>query len=339
VVALAGAGCGSAATAVPTVPAAPAATTAGVATGMSTPAVTGTPALTSTPKPLTIGQPADDGARIIAVESPTAIQRRVWVLPGAPGCPADASPGCNLDLGAPIPTTRIRDLTIDSPAAGITKVRLMLPRSFDAKPTARWPMLFLYRGDGGDFSRWTELQDVMSLAGPSDLLVVMPEGENDGTSRWDTYHLVELQQLLERNWQAADRRGVAGMSAGGWEAIHEAEAAPAMVKFAGSFSGDIDTTIAGYSIADEARLKGTTLYVAYGNGELGPLDNGRPSSYDETGEAERWCAANGAEFVKRLAALEIPVTVDAYGNGTHSPPYWQRDLERSFPLILAALGL
>jgi len=32
------------------------------------------------------------------------------------------------------------------------------------------------------------------------------------------------------------------------------------------------------------------------------------------------------------------VTVYAYA-GTHYHPYWERDLQRSFPLILKALGL
>ena len=34
----------------------------------------------------------------------------------------------------------------------------------------------------------------------------------------------------------------------------------------------------------------------------------------------------------------IPATVDAYGPGTHSEPYWERALHRSLPLLLKALG-
>jgi S-formylglutathione hydrolase FrmB len=44
-------------------------------------------------------------------------------------------------------------------------------------------------------------------------------------------------------------------------------------------------------------------------------------------------------FVARLAKLNIPVTVYAYGNGTHNGPYIQRDFDRSLPLILKTLGL
>jgi S-formylglutathione hydrolase FrmB len=41
--------------------------------------------------------------------------------------------------------------------------------------------------------------------------------------------------------------------------------------------------------------------------------------------------------VHQLAALNIPVTVDAYGAGTHTWPYWQSGLHRSLPLMLKAL--
>jgi len=87
-----------------------------------------------------------------------------------------------------------------------------------------------------------------------------------------------------------------------------------------------------------ATLKGTQLFVSYGNGEIGPLDNGSPSPHDPGGEVEREVATESQAFVHQLAELEIPVTVDAYGNGTHNWPYWQRELHRSLPFLLEALG-
>ena len=35
----------------------------------------------------------------------------------------------------------------------------------------------------------------------------------------------------------------------------------------------------------------------------------------------------------------IPITVNSYGNGTHTWPYWQRELHRSWPQLMTALGL
>jgi len=87
-------------------------------------------------------------------------------------------------------------------------------------------------------------------------------------------------------------------------------------------------------------LRGTALFVAYGNGTPGPLDylneNGTP--WDPGGAVERECGIQSAALVQRLKELKTPVTAYAYGNGTHSNPYIWRDLQRSLPLILKALG-
>jgi S-formylglutathione hydrolase FrmB len=86
-------------------------------------------------------------------------------------------------------------------------------------------------------------------------------------------------------------------------------------------------------------LRGVALFVAYGNGQPGALDINAVSPWDPNGDAERYCAANSAAFVQRLKDLKIPVTVYAYGNGTHGAAYFRRDLEKALPLIQEALGL
>ena len=37
--------------------------------------------------------------------------------------------------------------------------------------------------------------------------------------------------------------------------------------------------------------------------------------------------------------LDIPVTVSAYGPGTHTWPYWERGLHEAMPMLLEALGM
>ena len=359
-VALVAAGCGGAPTASltasPTAPPEPTAT----ATAGSTPVGTPTPTPTAAP---TIGVPADDGARIIAVDlNPPVIH-----------C---VDSGCSDPVT--VPGRRARDLTIDSPAVGIVQVRLLLPAHFDAQPSTRWPVLYLLGGGGSSYTNWTEWQSVEAMTAEVDLLVVMPDcGKDDpggvgcsytdwwqaGPRQWETFHLVELRQLLERNWQAGDKRAVAGFSAGGYGAIEYATRQPRMFLFAAAFSGffnpragslvwgfppkamwgdptaQADIWTAHDPMTNAAALKGIGLFVSYGNGEPGPLDNGKPSIWDPDGSGERELAAEGAAFVKRLGELKIPVTVDAYGNGTHHELYWDREFQRSLPLILKALGL
>ena len=336
-------GCASSATLSPP-PATPAATAApSVVVATRTPTTGASP--TRSPLP-TIGQPADDGARIVAVTTVDA---------------------------------RTRDLTIESPAMGspfgVVLVRLLLPSEFDAKPATRWPVLYLLCGAyPAEHTDWTQSTDVETLTAPTDLLVVMPDAGADtvegwysdwwnggagGPPKWETFHLVELRQLLERNWHAGDKRAIAGLSMGGYGAMEYATRQPGMFLAAASFSGALGAAYDtgggtndwwGSPVAqaevwkahdptdNAAALKGTALYVAYGNGEIGPLDNGVVSPYDPDGSTERDVAVQSAAFVHQLEALHIPVTVDAYGNGTHNWPYCERDLHRWLPLALKALG-
>ena len=249
------------------------------------------------------------------------------------------------------------------------KVRLLLPSQFGSGPSTRWPVLYLLTGSSGSHLDWTDNSDVRKLTAPTDLLVVMPDAADSGwytdwwndskggPPAWETFDLVELRQLLERNWHAGDKRVIAGLSMGGYGAMEYAARHPGMFLAAASFSGALDpvgffslglvfpNALWGDVIAQAdvwkahdpvdnvAALKGTALYVAYGNGALGPLDASGALPNGEDG-----IATVGQAFVSALAALHIPVTVDAYGNGTHSWPYWQRDLHRSLPFLLKALG-
>jgi hypothetical protein len=52
-----------------------------------------------------------------------------------------------------------------------------------------------------------------------------------------------------------------------------------------------------------AALKGTALYVAYGNGVIGPLDDGKASPFDPDGSTEREIGIESALFVDRLTEL------------------------------------
>jgi diacylglycerol O-acyltransferase/trehalose O-mycolyltransferase len=317
-------------------------------TAVATPTETATP----TPTPIatstliaTIGKPADDGARIVKVST--------------------------LDA-------RTRDLTIDSPAVGTVMVRLLIPSQFDTKPSTRWPVLYLLHGATMSHEAWTDSTDVVALTAATDLLVVMPDagsmgfysdwwnGGAGGPPKWETFHLVELRQLLERNWHAGDKRVVAGLSMGGYGAMEYAERQPGMFLAAASFSGVVDPlggwpTIGSLAplgmpawptalwgdpatqanvwkahdpTTNAAALKGTALYVAYGNGQPGTLD----ASGTSADVLEQWVAPQNETFVHQLATLKIPATVDAYGAGTHTWPYWQRALHRSLPLLLKALG-
>jgi len=291
--------------------------------------------LVSMPGPLreAIGAPADDGAKVVAVD---------------------------------VVDARTRDLTIESPSVGSVKVRLLLPAAYDTQPATRWPALFLLHGHGGGSGDWMEFTDVAALTEPTDLLVVMPDagvgwyadawnGGAGGSPAWETFHMTFLMELLERNWRAGDRRVIAGVSMGGLGAMGYAARHPGLFRAAASYSGVLDTT--GDDLLDSQPafgdpvaqadvwqahnpldlapgLRGMPLYVSYGDGGPGPLDT--PDTLQP--DTEAWIAAQNVAFVARLGELGIPVTVDAYGPGEHDWPYFERALHASLPMLLEALA-
>ena len=347
------AGCAAGATvAPPSASRAPATATSGaaIASVPSSPTASPTSAAAASPPQTqipTIGAPADDGARTTAVATVDA---------------------------------RTRDLTIESPAVGVVKVRLLLPTRFEAQPKTRWPVLYLLHPAMQTHGFWTSSTDVAALTAPTGLLVVMPDGGDwgnytdwwnggqGGPPKWETFHLVELRQLLERNWQAGERRAVAGASMGGLGAMAYAARQPGTFLAAASYSGGLDllggaafltrlmaafdaspTPIWGDPVAQAdvwlahdpivlaPALEGTQLFVSYGDGTPGPLEVSASPNLDPTGEAEAGIAIQNRTFVQRLGQLKIPATVDAYA-GTHNIVYWERALHRSLPLLVRAVG-
>ncbi len=142
---------------------------------------------------------------------------------------------------------------------------------------------------------------------------------------------------------------------GGFGALSYAARHPGFFKAAASYSGVADTVGSDFSadpllwgdkiddretweahnpVSLAESLADTPVYVSYGDGDPGPLDT--PGT--EGDGLERWLAVQNERFVKRLEELGIPATVDAYGDGTHAWPYWERGLHDSLPVLLGALG-
>ena len=272
-------------------------------------------------------------------------------------------------------SARVYDLVIDSPAVSPrVSVRLLLPSGYATEPQRRWPVLYLLHGCCESFQAWTRSTDVEELTAGSDVLVVMPDGGTAGfysdwrrgSPRWETFHLVELWQLLRENYRAEDRRAVAGLSMGGLGALGYAARHPGTFAAAASFSGVVHTRLDdreqrylglvrsqgedplalwGDPVADRdvwaahnpfdlaSGLAGTRLYVSSGDGRPGPLDPAGTAPDDTEAELARQNVAFAAELARR----GIPAEVNLYGPGTHSWPYWQRELHAAWPLLDAAL--
>ncbi|GAA2758761.1 alpha/beta hydrolase [Actinopolymorpha rutila] len=188
-----------------------------------------------------------------------------------------------------------------------------------------------------------------------------------GPPAWERFHLTEVRRIVERDYGAGNRRVVAGLSMGGFGALSYAGRHPGMFRAAASDSGVVDTRytpgatqfvldLAGGYVDDPLRLWGDPraqasvwaahnpadlvprlrhlpLYLSCGNGQAGPLDPpGRTSAYETLFESENRVLA---DRLRQAGAHQLETHF--YGPGTHSWPYWQRELHRSLPMLLDAL--
>lgn len=191
-----------------------------------------------------------------------------------------------------------------------------------------------------------------------------------GPPEWETFHLLELRQIVERNYGAGIRRAIAGLSMGGFGAMSYAARHLDMFQSAASFSGAVHTTYeaprapaifhtilaaeghdplalwgdhnlhadiwAAHNPYDLAhRLLGIPLYVSSGNGEPGPLD---PPKTPPDLVLERLIGEMSEAFVRRLHELGANLTANLYGPGTHTWPYWERELHTSFPMLMKSIN-
>ncbi len=87
-------------------------------------------------------------------------------------------------------------------------------------------------------------------------------------------------------------------------------------------------------------LRDSDLLMYTGNGQPGPLDPPPASLPAAASLLEGEALEAGVQqlttlFHARLLSLGIPSDLDDYGPGTHSWPYWARDLQQSIPTIMA----
>lgn len=196
----------------------------------------------------------------------------------------------------------------------------------------------------------------------------------NGHERWETFHVDQLIPWVDSNLRTIASRGqraIAGLSQGGFCSLSYAARHPDLFSIALGYSGAPDiyydpqaragalaiinatevglthvppdtffgnpaTNGINYAAHDPAtlaeNLRWTRIYMYWGNGRDGP--------YDEPGSAG---GANGIEaavwgdnnfFQARIDSLGIGAYFDDYGNGTHSWPYWTRDLRWSIGRIM-----
>ncbi len=274
---------------------------------------------------------------------------------------------------------RLTELTLQSPALHrATTVRVLTPAGFDPNRD-HLPVLWLLHGGFGSAADWTTIGAAEALTAELPLIVVMPDAgigswyadwlrpTSEGPQRWETYHVRELVPFIEQRYSTRTDRGghaIAGVSMGGFGAMHDAARHPDVFGFAASFSGAVDlfepaltATVAisplahgglpgdifGDPLLDRARWRAHNPVDLAANLATVAVElhtgNGQPGGPHGAGgldSAERSASAATATLHGRLGALGIDHVYDAYGPGGHNWDYFRDELASTLPGVMAA---
>ncbi|MBW8482379.1 alpha/beta hydrolase [Actinomadura parmotrematis] len=277
------------------------------------------------------------------------------------------------------------DFTVKSPALGTSaKVRVLVPKGWKYGASKSYPVLYALHGGKDTYVSWTRSTDIEQVAAKYNAIVVMPEGANGsytnwynygkgGTPRWEDFHLREVRQLVERNYQAGASRAVMGLSSGAQGACSYPGRAPGTFKYAACFSGVLSMSSPGipallmYTNVSEAsqdpfaiwgvprvdqanwdahdpikllpKMTNVKFYISAGtSGQRGPLDDPSKAPWDIGYLSEPPIGATNKEFLARAQQLGIKIQSHIYTDGSHTWPYWQREMHTAYPSIMAAIG-
>lgn len=289
------------------------------------------------------------------------------------------------------------DVTVHSPAmAANMMVRLILPEGWSSTASRTWPVLWLLHGAGqvnlrnefSGYESWDERGMARRLMRGRRVITVMPEGGRVGwysdwkaegslspRPRWETFHMVELTDLLATHYRAGSQQAIAGLSMGGFGALSYAGRYPGRFNAAAAFSapltmverpwvaqmslaamgiphnsiwGDpLDLSAAGGRDTWKAHdpyhlgnvLKDIPIYVASGDGDVDLVLLPDEHVHDDPGPVdilESGASRQSREFADHLRGTGN-VTRHFYGRGKHVWPYWRRELCRALPMLLGGI--
>jgi S-formylglutathione hydrolase FrmB len=113
---------------------------------------------------------------------------------------------------------------------------VLLPPSYDAQKSRRFPVLYFLHGLGGNeqwlvsSGGWNLVEDLWQQDRIGEFLIVTPDGDTsfyinsrDGRSRYEDFFIREFMPFIERRYRTRSERsdrGIGGVSMGGYGALH-----------------------------------------------------------------------------------------------------------------------
>ncbi|WP_328929431.1 esterase family protein [Streptomyces sp. NBC_00190] len=293
------------------------------------------------------------------------------LLPGTPPVHADPqgppamTDGSGLtQVSAATGTATNFVVTVSTPeVAGEHRIRILLPADYAADPARRYPVLYFLHGASDDPGNPALAYPALTAA--QSMITVIPDGGRRGwyanwldqktaagAQNWENFHINQVIPFIDANLRTVtgkQGRAVAGLSMGGFGALHYAQRHPGLFSQVATLSGanDLSRNHAVIRAAVVATLTNVgaplcgSSSASACNLEFGPAvssDAVFGTPYPVFDADWRW---NAADPIAHMAALEGMGIAVYTGTGNSNPAdfeFWAESAARHTKVRLDALG-
>ncbi|MCQ6555547.1 esterase family protein [Streptomyces sp. C10-9-1] len=286
--------------------------------------------------------------------------------PSAAADPPELHDGFGLTQTAPATGTDTNFvITVTTPeVAGEHRIRILLPEGYADAPERRYPVLYFLHGASDDPGNPALAYPALTAA--RSMITVIPDGgrrgwyadwrDQDtaaGAQRWETFHVEQVLPFVDANLRTVRERGkraVAGISMGGFGALHYAQRHPGLFGHVATFSGANELS-RGHAVIRAAvvatltnvgaPLCGGSSWPTCGH-DFGPAVSSDAlfgSPYPVLGADRLWNEADPIAHMDRLADTGIAVYA---GDGRGDPgemEFWGASAAQHTKERLDALGI
>ncbi|RRQ72657.1 esterase [Streptomyces griseofuscus] len=256
-------------------------------------------------------------------------------------------------------------ITVTTPeVSGKHHIKIILPSGYYADPDRRYPVLYFLHGSPDDPIQ----QNYPALTMSDSMITVIPDGgargwyanwlnqkTQIGAQNWENFHLEQVIPFIDANLRtipAKRARAVAGVSMGGFGALHYAQDRPDLFSQTASLSGDIDLSARSMDLRLAVVASVTDALGAICGSSSGACDPGsspyKPgvdsdalfgSPYPVFNADWRWNEVDPAAHMDKLAGIGVSVYVGNGGGVPTEPEFWLEGAAQHVKDSMDALGM
>ncbi|MFD3775538.1 alpha/beta hydrolase [Streptomyces sp. NPDC058612] len=237
-------------------------------------------------------------------------------------------------------------ITVTTPeVTGKHHIKIILPSGYYDDPARRYPVLYFLHGSPDDPIQ----QNYPALTTSNDMITVIPDGgargwyanwlnqrTAAGVQNWENFHLKQVIPFIDANLRtiaAKKARAVAGVSMGGFGALHYAQVRPDLFSQTASLSGDIDLSVKSMNL----RMAVVASLVGYQPSVDSDAVFGSP--YPVFNADWRFNEVDPAAHMNKLAGVGVSIYVGNGRGDVTDLEFWVESASKHVKASMDALGM